>query len=423
MLIAKTKSIYKKIVTNAYNSLCVKSNNTNSNIETLIDFLNLNGVSHSALNEATYFACLKVLSESIGKLPLKIQQFTEKGGIRIAYEHRFYKMLNLRPNINMTSTILWSTLENCRNHFGNAYAYIDTSDMYKPQLIPVDPRKVKILYDDAGKFKANKKIWYRVSTQNGEIIIDAEDMLHFKSHNTLDGIVGISVREQLAETIKGSVESQKMLNSLYESGMSAKAVLQYTGGLDDAKVELLARNIEEYAQGKKRNQGIANIIPLPIGITLTPINMKLADSQFIELRQYSALQIASAFGIKPYQVGDYTKSSYASAEAQQLSFLIDTLLYIIKQYEEEIAYKLLTERQLKNGYHVKFNTAAMLRVDFETTIRTLSTAVNSFLYTPNEARQFLDKPSVDGGDKLLGNGTSIPVDLTGSQYINENGRR
>ena len=38
-------------------------------LQQLVDFLNLNGVEKSELSEATYFACLKILSESVGKLP------------------------------------------------------------------------------------------------------------------------------------------------------------------------------------------------------------------------------------------------------------------------------------------------------------------------------------------------------------------
>jgi HK97 family phage portal protein len=142
----------------------------------------------------------------------------------------------------------------------------------------------------------------------------------------------------------------------------------------------------------------------------------LGDNQFIEVKQYTALQIASAFGIKPYQIGDYTKSSYASAEAQQLSFYVDTLLYIIKQYEEELTYKLLSADEVRSGYHFKFNVAVILRADLKTQIETLSLAVSSFIYTPNEARAILDKEAKDGGDRLLGNGASIPVELAGSQY-------
>jgi hypothetical protein len=89
----------------------------------------------------------------------------------------------------------------------------------------------------------------------------------------------------------------------------------------------------------------------------------------------------------------------------------------VKQYEEEIGYKLLSQKEEAAGYHAKFNTGVMLRADQKTQIETLSTAVSNFLLTPNEAREMLDRPAKEGGDKLLGNGASIPVQYTGAQYI------
>jgi HK97 family phage portal protein len=208
---------------------------------------------------------------------------------------------------------------------------------------------------------------------------------------------------------------------MYASGFTAKAVLQYTGNLNDDNVKAFVQGIEAYARGGLSDDDIKDIIPIPLGSQLTPLNVKLGDNQFIEVRQYTALQIASAFGIKPYQIGDYTKSSYASAEAQQLSFYVDTLLYIIKQYEEELTFKLLSSDEVAKGYHFKFNIDVIMRSDFATKVNTLSTAVNSFLMTPNEARGKMDLHTVPGGDRLLGNGASIPVELTGSQYTNNEG--
>ena len=381
----------------------------------LLDFLGVHDTKGPALSEATYFACCKVLSESVGKLPLKIQQHTEGQGIRIAREHPYFRMLNERPNRYMTASTFWSTMELCRNHYGNAYAWIDTRDPEKPQLWPLDPRHVRVYYDDARRLDKVADVYYQYTTADGVIVYGSEEVLHFKSHNTLDGLVGISVREQLAETIQGNIKAQKMVNDLYDSGMTAKTVLQYTGGLNDANVQTLIKQIEEYQLGKK---GKGATIPVPVGFSLTPLNLKLSDSQFLETKQYSALQIASAFGVKPYQVGDYTKSSYASAEAQQLSFLVDTLIFILKQYEEEIGYKLLSDLEEATGFHAKFNTGVMLRADQKTQIETLSAAVSNFLLTPNEAREMLDRPAKDGGDQLLGNGASIPVQYTGAQYTN-----
>ena len=49
--------------------------------------------------------------------------------------------------------------------------------------------------------------------------------------------------------------------------------------------------------------------------------------------------------MKPNQINDYSKSSYANSELQQLSFYVDTELFVIKQYEEEINYKMLTDEE------------------------------------------------------------------------------
>lgn len=393
-----------------------------SEILTLKQFLNylgVSGVASSELASATYFACLKVLSEAVGKLPFKIHQNGTDGGIRIAREHPYYKMINARPNRYTTASAFWTTMELWRHHYGNAYAWIDDSDVRHPQLWQLNPQKVRLLYDNSKCLSDQPDIYYTYTTPNGVKIFKSEEVLHFKSHFTLNGIIGISVAEQLADTLAGNVAAHAMLNKLYKNGMTAKAVLQYTGDLDPAKRQLLKKQLATFAKQELSDETwLDDIIPLPDSVSLTPLNLKLADSQFVELTQFSALQIASAFGVKPYQIGDYTKSSYSSAEAQQLSFLVDTLMHNLKTIEEEVSYKLLTDKEAESGYEARFNAAAMLRTDQQTKITTLSTAVNSFLMTPNEARRMLDLPDVVGGDRLLGNGASIPVDQTGNQYKN-----
>ena len=385
----------------------------------LQEFLGLDNVDDKAQSEATYFACRKVLAEAVAKLPIRIQQYTPDHGVRIAREHPYYRMLHDKPNRFMTASVFWSWMEDKRNDQGNAYAWIETPKNGPAQLWPMDPSCVTVYYDDARVLKDQPDIFYHYSTPNGPIILGSEEVLHLKSHSTTkNGLVGMSVREQLASTIQGNVKAQKLLNRMTDSGMTAKAVLQYTGSLNDANVQTLKEQVEKYMSGSLNERDAKNVVPIPYGFSLTPLNMKLADSQFLELRQYSALQIASAFGVKPYQVGDYTKSSYASAEAQQLSFLVDTLLFIVKQYEEAIEALLLSDEEIANGYHVKFDTSVLLRTEFQAMITTLGAAVSNFLMTPNEARERLDLPHKEGGDNLLGNGASIPVQYAGAQYTN-----
>lgn len=416
-LITKVKKSIKSVMT---------KNTKSDQLAALLNFLGLQDTDKSELSEATYFACLKVLSETLGKLPLKLLKHNDNNGVTTCREHPLYRVLNERPNKFMTATTFWSTMEYNRSHYGNAYALINTRKIKgNPEtslwILPSD--KVEIWYDDKKIISDIPDIYYRYSCTAGVFTFGSEEILHFKTSSTFDGITGLSVREQLKSTIVGNNKAQELVNQMYDSGFTAKAVVQYTSSLNGENEKEFVKGIEKFATGKFSDEEIKNIIPIPLGATLTPLNIKLADNQFIEVKKYTALQIASAFGIKPYQIGDYDKSSYSSAEAQQLSFYIDTMLYIIKQYEEEISYKMLSEEEeTEKGMFFKFNVSVILRADQSTQIETLSKGVSNFIYTPNEARAFLDLEAKEGGDRLLGNGASIPVEYTGAQYINMEGK-
>ena len=384
----------------------------------LLEWLGLTGVDEENLSEATYFACLKVLSESVGKLPFKLQRADSISGVKNLYDDPLYQVACVRPNKYTTATSFWSTVEYNRSHYGNAFVWIQGAGSTM-QLWILPSNEVEIWKDDAKILSEVDDIFYIYSHGGHRYYLASEEVLHFKSSCTFDGIVGISVAEQLASTVEGSKKAQKLVNKMYDSGFTAKAVLNYTGDLSDKNAHAFVKGIEQYAKGEMKDKGVENIIPIPLGATLTPLNVKLADNQFIEVKQYTALQIAAAFGIKPSQIGDYTKSSFASAEAQQLSFYVDTLLYILKQYEEETDYKLLDKSRISKGDRFKFNVGAVLRADTKTQVDSLCQGIGSFLYTPNEARAFLDLPAKPGGDRLLGNGASIPVELTGSQYTSK----
>lgn len=393
----------------------VSNESTSMTLNALLDFLNLHDVDGDALSEATYFACIKVLSESVGKLPIQLLQRTGGKGVMERVEHPLFSVVRDRPNPYMTASTFWTAVEYNRNHMGNAYVWIDRSRTPSALwLLPTE--EVQVWCDNANVLADVEDIYYLWSSTKGMIVLKSEEVLHFKGSNSKNGVLGISVREQLAETVGGGIKAQKFINKMYESGFTAKAVLNYTGDLNDEKVKAFVRGVERYAKGDLKSDGIENVIPVPVGAQLTPLNVKLGDNQFLEVKQYTALQIAAAFGIKPYQIGDYSKSSYSSAEQQQLSFYVDTMLFVYSQYEQEISYKLLTDAERASGLRFKFNVSEVLRVTFDSMVETLSKAVSNGILTPNEARERIDKEAKTNCDKLLINGTFVPVELCGVQY-------
>lgn len=383
----------------------------------LADFLGIDkNMDNDDRSEATYYACIKILSEAIGKLPLKLYKKTKREGVVEAVKHPLYHITRNRPNKYMTSTIFWATNEHYRNHYGNSVSLI-VGYGQNMQLIPLDYSKLEIWYDDGKLLSDNIDIWYIYNIGTKTYKFSSEEVLHFKTSISEDGIKGLSVRQILSSTIKGNQKAQRMQNALYDSGFTAKAVVQYTGNLKDESVKNFLRNIERYAKGEVDSG--KGLVPIPLGSQLTPLTTKLGDNEFLELKKYSALQIASAFGIKPVQINDYSKSSYASSEAQNLAFLVDTLLFILKQYEEELNYKLLSEKELRMGYFFKFNTGMLLRADLKTQVESLVRGISGGLYTNNEARAFLDLDAKEGGDYLIVNGSMVRVEQVGIQYDKE----
>lgn len=403
-----------KIIDKFKSFLNPKSTEIDLNDKQFLEWLGIDNSQSKAISEVTYFTCLKILSETLGKLSLKMYQDTEKGIVK-AKTNDIYNLLKLRPNPYMTSSIFWTTVETNRNHYGNAYVWCRWIGNRLADLWVMQSNCVQVYIDDEGYFGKKDKIWYVYSDpQTGkQYTINSDNVLHFKSSHTYDGIIGKSVRNTLKDSIEGASKSQRFMNKLYKEGMTARAVLQYTGDLDKEAKRRLLKGVEEFATGEN-NAG--KIIPIPLGMQIQPLDIKLADAQFFELKKYNALQIAGAFGIKPNHLNDYSKSSYSNSEMQQLSFYIDTLQYILKQYEEEITYKLLSSQQINNGYFFKFNEGSILRADMKTQAECLTKYVNNGIYTPNEAREMLNLPREEGGDILIVNGNYMPITMAGNQY-------
>lgn len=380
----------------------------------LVDLFNLGGIPSGKLSEATYFTCLKVLSEGVSKLPLKLLKTTQGQGVAEAREEPLYRLLRYRPNPFQSATLFWCDMEQDRNHWGNAYARIEGSGR-ELTLWRMESNRVQVWYDNAQILGPNTALWYIWSAPDGRRYkLQSEEVLHFRSWLSADGLTGLSVQEILRATLDGNLKAQQMLNKLYESGFTAKAAVQYTGDLNSELEKTFLAGLEAYATGQV--DSTKNFIPIPLGARIEPLNIKLTDSQFIDIKKYSALQVAAAFGVKPNQINDYEKSSYANSETQQLAFLTDTLLWILKHYEEEIAFKLLTPAQTAAGLFPKFNTAVILRADTKTQIETMARAVSNSIYTPDEARAYLDMGSKPGGAELYANGNLIPLTQAGSQY-------
>lgn len=368
------------------------------------------------ISETIYFISLKHLSESLGKMQWEKRIVTEKKGKEKVFDNKIDLLLNMRPNPYMSAITFWQTLELNRNHHGNAYVYVERDKNgnieYLWQLPSPD---VEIWLDDKGYFGKKNNIWYvwTDSKTSKRYSFSKEDILHFKTHMSWDGIVGMPIRDIIRTQMNIQKSSLNFLKKIYTSGtLGTKVVVHYSGEMNDQRAKKLVAQIEEYAKAK--TSGV--FIPLPVGMQAQLLDMKLADAQFFENNKVSALQLAAAFGIKPNVINDYSKSSYSNSETQQLDFYVNTLQPLFLAYEQELSYKLLNQKELRKGYRLAINENTLFKMDNQTKATVYSTFVQNFIMTPNEAREELNLPYITGGDKLIGNGNAITLELAGEQY-------
>lgn len=411
-----------KLVDKIKNIIKIDRKKDGYSLKEIGEFLGLTGIDvenieqSSDLSETIYFICLKHLSETMAKMPWEKRVLTEKKGKERVLDSKIDNLLNIRPNPYMTATTFWGTVELNKLHYGNSYIYIEADKNGFPRylwLLPSD--QMEIWIDNRGILGSLNAVWYVWTDQrNGKkYTFEMDEIIHLKTHISFDGLSGAPIKDILKTQISSGKNSIGFLNKLYKNNMfGSKVLVQYTGELNKAAEEKLAKKIESFAKA----QGSGKFIPMPFGMQAQLLDMKLADAQFFENNRTSALQLAAAFGIKPNVINDYTKSSYSNSETQQVDFYVNTLQPLFKAYEQELTYKLLTPRELGEGYRLEINEKMLFKMDNKTQAEVYSKYLTNFAMTPNEVREDLNLPYIEGGDTLLGNGSTINLENIGTQY-------
>ncbi|KRG15610.1 hypothetical protein ACA30_05835 [Virgibacillus soli] len=382
--------------------------------------IDLDDVSADKVKEATFYACLRIMTDSVSKLPLKLHKSTEDGTTK-ENGHYLYNLMKLRPNPVMSSSTFWKMVEFQRLYYGHSVVAINYHQFGKDagkvkSLVPLEMNSVEIWIDDKGILgEESNPIYYIYTDRNGkEYKFKNSEVLHFLGM-TKDGIQGMAIKDYLNTLIDNAQASTAYTNNYLKRGLSSKFALNYVGDLDEKKQEALQEKIERLAGGWK-NSG--SVLPLPIGFDIKALNNSMADAQFKELSELSIQQIASAFGVKPHQLGSLERSTNSNIEHQQKQFYIETLQPILTQYEMELTYKLLTSQEVNDGYFFRFNVDVILRSDSLERAQYLTTLVEKGVMTANEARAILDLSRFEGADELMVNGSylSLKDAVAGANY-------
>lgn len=342
---------------------------------------------HTALGVPAVLRAVTLLAGAVASLPLKVYRKTDDGRIP-ATGHPLDRLLQRAPNSLMTPFTFKELIMNCLLLNGNFYAYIERDQASRPAALwPIDPNRVMVEQDDK-----TGAITYRVSTNQGQQILTPANMLYVLGL-TLDGIRGVSPVTLARESIGGAIAELKHGQSFFKNGAAVGGVLQHPGHLGPEAAQTLRESWRDKYSGPD-NAGKVAI--LEEGMEFKAVALSNKDSQWLESRQVTVLDIARIFGVPPALLGHLEKASYSSQEAQNLEFLTHSLRPWLTRIEQAIERSLLVDGNI----YVEFTTGDLLRTDLKTRYDAYRTALSAGWMSVNEVRRLENLPAVSGGDNL-----------------------
>lgn len=358
--------------------------------------------------ESIYFKCIKIIAESVGKVPIILKQTTDSGEVN-ATKHYLFDLMKNRPNPYMSNVDFWKSMEARRQHKGYSAALI-TRDL-QGSVTGLYPITItSLIVDNIGLAKSKMQnailVQYTCGYNLQQYYCFYSDIIHLKGFTT-DGMSSISIKDNLKDTIETNQAAQSYQKDLFSNGLTNKATVQLVSDIKDTKeLGKIQKKFNDLYSSKGR------IFTVPAGYKIDPLNLNLADSQFAELKKMGAIDICTSFGVPPHMIGIMDGMNNNSLEQTNLGYLVNTLLILFESIEAECNYKLLTQQERSAGYHFEFNTNVLLRTDKKTQADVLCQYVQNSIYSPNEARLELGKDkSNDGDDLLAASGTLKIKDL------------
>jgi len=352
----------------------------------------------SALALSSVYACVRLLSRTIGTLPAHVyRRSADKRLKEIDRTHRLYPIIHGKPCPELTTSQWFTVMQSHYELRGNAYAHIERDAQGNVlALWPLHPDSVKVE-------RINGKKRYTHTPVNAPAkIYDAVDILHHMGYS-VDGFVGMSPIQVCAYSIAPGLAAQIYGGHSFGNGAWPGMVITPPEGVrkwGDEDARAFEQSWNARFQGPQRASKIAVMTQRVDVKTITPT---LEDMQFVDTIKMSAIMVARIFGVQPHMIGDHEKgASYASVEQQVQDFLTHTIRPRVVEWEQLFNTSLFTERE-RDEWFIEFVMDSLLRADTKTRHEAYQIAAggNAPWLSRNEIRAYENHNPVEGLDEIL----------------------
>lgn len=355
-----------------------------------------------AMRVLTVYACVRLIADTIGTLPIHVKRRMPDGARVTVYDHPVARLLN-RPSPRVGRIDLFRAIITAEELRGNGYGYIAERDAkgYPTRIDYYSPEVVTIMVGE-------DDVFYSIAPLGK--IVPSRDVIHFRGH-TNDGIEGISPISLLRDDIENCHNTTLYSKELYKRDLRTVGVFSTDQKLGKESVDNLFEGLWKMLRRSKKTG--APVI-LEEGLKYTNMTLSPEDAQFVSTKLQSIDQVASAFRVPPHKVGDLTRGTYSNNEQGNIEFYIDCIRPKIEQLEEELNNKLFLERE-KPEYYIDIDFRGLFRADTATRKDWYKELYYIGVFSPNEIRALEDMPPYEGGDQHY-----VPVNMTTPANLEKN---
>lgn len=358
-----------------------------------------------ALQLAAVWACVRLIAETIGSLPLSVYNIDSTGKKTLATDHPLFDLLRNTPNADMTAVEFWEMMAASICFWGNAYAVKNYIGKRLISLDPLRPEFVNIYRTAAGDI--------RYTFRRGEQVADyaSDEIYHIKGFG-VDGLVGLSPISMARQTIGRALSTDEASGKVFQSGLSASGFIKYANSFVTADQR---EQVRQQIQNFTGSSNYGKVMVLENGMDYMPITINPQDAQMLQTRSFNVEEICRWFGVPPQLVGHVDKaSSWASSlENTTLGFLKFSLRPYLTRIEQSVRRSLFAPGD-RNNFRTSFNLDALLRGDSAQRAALYASAGQNGWMSRNEIRSLEFLPPDKSGDALTVQSNLIPLDKVGT---------
>lgn len=359
----------------------------------------------SAMQLAAVWACVRLLSETVSALPLKVYRRLDDGSREQARDHPLHRLLSQSPNAEMTPSrfMLFVVASICLR--GNAFVEKRRVAGRVVALVPLLPQNMLVERLDSGQLR------YTYTEKIGKRVIPIKDMMHIRGFG-LDGVCGLHPIATGREVMGSAMAAEDAAATVFAQGLQASGFLSSDKDLKPDQREQLRASLARFAGSKSAGK----LMVLEAGLTYQGITVNPEAAQMLETRAHSVEQICSWFKVPPFMIGHMDKQSSwaASVEAQNLHFLTNSLRPLLVNIEQEIT-RCLVEPEDRDRIYAEFSVEALLRADSAGRAAFYNIALQNGWMSRNEVRRKENLPPIPGGDVYTVQTNLTSLDQLGKQ--------